>query len=209
MWKAKYHVLSAKRTAKVMDLKDITDYGHRLRFEGPIAKLPADPANWAMALRQLRTLAPQSARLLHKLLGSNSAPQVTSNRKAETRIVANPVRKALEGRVVEHRHFAGSRNAGLRRTALRLAKGKCAGCSRDFKKYLDGLGQRVLEVHHKKLLASRKFAAETFLSDLVVLCSNCHTLVHANNKRLVTVKILHTKIALWEKSALKRRATGR
>lgn len=198
-WKAKYHVLLDTRKAKVMELKDITDQGHQLRFAGPISELPADPANWAMALRQLRTLAPKSARLLEKLLGSNSAPQVTSKGKAATRTGGTPVPEALEGRLVEHRHFASSRNARLRRNALALAEGKCAGCSRDFTKYLDDLGQRVLEVHHKKLLASRKFAAVTFLSDLVVLCSNCHALVHANRTRPLPVATLSKMIGSWER----------
>ena len=198
-WKAKYHVLLDKRKAKVMELKDITNCGHRLRFEGPIAKLPADPANWAMALRQLRTLAPQCARLLHKVLGSNSAPQVSSKGKASTRTVGTPVRKALEGRLVENRHFASSRNAGLRRNALDLAEGKCAACDRDFSNYLKHLGLGVLEVHHKKPLASHKSAEVTFLSDLVVLCSNCHALVHANRTPPLAVAKLRKMIGSWER----------
>lgn len=197
-WKAKYHVLLDKRKAKVMELKDITDHGHQLRFAGPISELPSDPANWAMALRQLRTLAPKSARLLEKLLGSNSAPQVTSKGKAATRTGGTPVPEALEGRLVEHRHFASSRNAGLRRNALELAEGKCAACDRDFSNYLKHLGPGVLEVHHKKPLASHKSAEVTFLSDLVVLCSNCHALVHANRTRPLAVATLRKMTGSWE-----------
>lgn len=208
-WKAKYHVLLDTRKAKVMELKDITDQGHQLRFAGPISELPADPANWAMALRQLRTLAPKSARLLEKLLGSNSAPQVTSKGKAATRTGGTPVPEALEGRLVEHRHFASSRNARLRRNALELAEGKCAGCSRDFTKYLDDLGQRALEVHHKHPLAFNKFAKETYLSNLAVLCSNCHALVHANGVRPMAIKTLNAKIAAWERRVPKGHSTGR
>ena len=209
LWPASCHVLATKSSAQELILIDITDYGHRLRFGGLTSKLPADPANWAMALRQLRTLAPQSARLLQKVLFKNGVSQPTLNGKAASRAAANRLQKASEGRLVEHRHFRSSRNAALRRNALSLAGGKCAGCARDFSKYLDDLGQRVLEVHHKQPLAFNKFAKVTYLSNLVVLCSNCHTLVHANGKRPMAVKTLYAKIALWEKNALKRRASGR
>ena len=204
LWRASCHVLPSKSTAQVMELTDITEQGHRLRFGGPSSKLPADPANWAMALRQLRLLAPQSAELLRKLQFLNVDSHITANGKLESRAVANGARKALEGRVVEHRHFEGSRNSALRRNALALAEGKCTGCARDFTKYLDDLGQRVLEVHHKQPLAFNKFAKVTYLSNLVVLCSNCHTLVHANGKQPMSISTLRNKIVNWERRARKK-----
>ncbi len=204
LWRASCHVLPSKSTAQVMELTDITEQGHRLRFGGPSSKLPADPANWAMALRQLRLLAPQSAELLRKLQFLNVDSHITANGKLESRAVANGARKALEGRVVERRHLESSRNAPLRRNALALAGGKCAGCARDFTKYLDDLGQRVLEVHHKQPLAFNKFAKVTYLSNLVVLCSNCHTLVHANGKRPMAISTLRNKIVNWERRARKK-----
>ena len=204
LWRASCHVLPAKGTKEVMELIDITEQGHRLRFGGQVSKLPADPANWAMALRQLRLLAPQSAELLRKLQFKNVDSHISAYGGLESRAVANGVRKALEGRVVERRHLESSRNAPLRRNALALAEGKCAGCARDFTKYLDDLGQRVLEVHHKQPLAFNKFAKVTYLSNLVVLCSNCHTLVHANGKRPMAISTLRNKIVNWERRARKK-----
>lgn len=54
----------------------------------------------------------------------------------------------------------------------------CENCSFDFAKVYPKLGDGFIEVHHKKQLALLMPNEKTFISDLMLLCSNCHRMVH-------------------------------
>lgn len=54
----------------------------------------------------------------------------------------------------------------------------CENCSFDFAKVYPALGDGFIEVHHKKQLALLMPNEKTFISDLMLLCSNCHRMVH-------------------------------
>jgi predicted HNH restriction endonuclease len=103
--------------------------------------------------------------------------------------------RALEGLRVEALQYSKSRSGRLRREALRVASGVCATCRVDFSRYLDGRGERVLQVHHQKQLAATDVPRLTLLSDLAVLCANCHALIHADPLRALPVGELHAIIS--------------
>ena len=92
---------------------------------------------------------------------------------------------AREGRVVlalrRHRY----REQSLRRTKLRetLKQGRrliceVPGCGFDFAAKYGMLGRTFAEVHHKKPVSSSDKTRETRLSDLAIVCSNCHRMIH-------------------------------
>lgn len=95
------------------------------------------------------------------------------------------VERAMEGASTEAR--SRYRNPKLRESALQLAGGRCEGCGKNFAKYAQGLGRHCLVVHHKKQLRDTDQKHETRLSDLAVLCGNCHLLVHANPDKALTI----------------------
>lgn len=84
------------------------------------------------------------------------------------------------------------RSRKLRDKAFRHANGVCAVCERDYSRLLDGRGVRVLQVHHKRMLSKSEAETRTTLNDLVVVCANCHLLLHLDPKKPLTVKQLQT-----------------
>lgn len=101
---------------------------------------------------------------------------------------------AVEGIATEVLRYTRGRSARLRKAALELARGICATCDRDYSRFLDGDGIRVLQVHHKKQLSSRDVPTPTRVSELAVLCANCHALVHLDPQRAMPVSKLRRRL---------------
>ena len=93
----------------------------------------------------------------------------------------------IEGLRYEIITMKTKRSRKLRDTAFNNAKGVCAVCHRDFSKVLGGRGQRVLQVHHRRMISQRHTESVTKLSDLVVVCANCHLLLHLDPTTPMTV----------------------
>ena len=104
--------------------------------------------------------------------------------------------EALEGLAREYTAVARSRSGKLREDALRASKGKCEACGIDFSSLLDGFASRVLQVHHKNQLAYSPNEVVTSLTDLAVVCANCHSLVHASREHPMPIENLR---ALWRR----------
>lgn len=98
---------------------------------------------------------------------------------------------ALEGaqsrRLVLHRQ----RERALRNRKLALHARKnggrlvceIPGCGFDFEAVYGELGRGMAFVHHLKPLGERRRAERTDLSDLMVICANCHAVVHQADVR--------------------------
>jgi hypothetical protein len=109
--------------------------------------------------------------------------EITSSRNAST--VAEE--SGIEGLKTEYRLFKTARSSKLRDAAFEAAKGVCAVCGRDFSHVLGGRGIRALQVHHCKQLSARKAPSVTKVSDLAVVCANCHLLLHLDSGKALTV----------------------
>jgi 5-methylcytosine-specific restriction enzyme A len=92
------------------------------------------------------------------------------------RPIAEP--RAIEGLATETISYVRGRSRKLRDRALQEAGGICEACRVNFKRVLGGKGVRVLQVHHRRQFAATDAPRVTRLSDLAVLCANCHMLVH-------------------------------
>jgi hypothetical protein len=118
---------------------------------------------------------PKLKKELDELLG-NVEPHVNLDRSGPDKSSAGD--SDIEGLRSEYRAIKSKRSRRLRNKAFYLAKGICAVCRRDFSTLLGGRGKRVLQVHHREQLSARYSPAVTKLTDLVVVCANCHLLLH-------------------------------
>jgi 5-methylcytosine-specific restriction protein A len=95
---------------------------------------------------------------------------------------------APEGRVLYRRHRTRERDlkvvarkkAEVLRTTSRLA---CQACDLDFSERYGRRGKGFIECHHTKPLAESG-PTVTRLGDLILLCSNCHRMVHLRSPML-------------------------
>lgn len=97
---------------------------------------------------------------------------------------------AIEGLKTETSRYSRGRSKPLRDKALSKANGICCVCEVDFKKVIGGKGVKVLQVHHKKQLGITDTPRLTTLSDLAVVCANCHMLIHMDIKKALDIKKL-------------------
>ena len=92
---------------------------------------------------------------------------------------------AAEGQEVYLSHLRRERNrtiidAKKERVLDEHGRLTCEVCGFDFAAIYGKLGEGYCEVHHKIPLASLAGARVTTLSDLAIVCSNCHRVLHRN-----------------------------
>jgi len=90
------------------------------------------------------------------------------------------------------RHLQRERNPGLARKkkdqfTAKHGKLFCESCTLDFPAYGDQ-ADAVFEVHHRSALSNSPGEITTTLSDLAVLCSNCHRAIHRTKPMLSVEK---------------------
>jgi hypothetical protein len=88
------------------------------------------------------------------------------------------------------------RNAKLRQKALEIHGYSCQVCGFNFEKYYGRWGKTFAEVHHVKPLAElrgKKMITDP-KSDLVVLCANCHKMIHRKKGITLSVDELKAKL---------------
>lgn len=110
--------------------------------------------------------------------------------KQPPRILPPTEPSAIEGTMTETMRYVRGRSRHLREHALAAANGVCCVCGTDYSKLLGGKGVRVLQAHHRRQLAASDAPRVTKLSDLAVVCANCHSLIHMNLKRALGVEEL-------------------
>lgn len=86
-------------------------------------------------------------------------------------------------------HYRIDRSRRIRRAKVDQFKGKygavyCENCAFDFGKRYGSRGEGFIEVHHAVPLAVLLPNTVTFLSDLFLLCANCHRIVHRHRPDL-------------------------
>jgi 5-methylcytosine-specific restriction enzyme A len=92
--------------------------------------------------------------------------------------------EAAEGAILTRMHHYRERDASLARKRKEQAKAVhgrlfCEACDFDFAEAYGVRGEGFIEVHHTKALETLKPGAKTKLSELAILCANCHRMVHA------------------------------
>ena len=114
---------------------------------------------------------------------------------------------APEGRRFLTTHLRRERNVKLvaAKKAAVLAQGRrliCEACRFSFEDVYGSLGKDYCEVHHRQQLSLAK-AGVRELSDLAILCSNCHRMIHRTRPMLSVEKF--ALMYLTARSTAKRR----
>lgn len=88
-----------------------------------------------------------------------------------------------EGRVLTRTHKLRERNQSLtnkKKAQVLKEAGKleCEACAFDFHQVYGEIGKGFAECHHNKPVSELKPGEKTRLSDLAILCANCHRMIH-------------------------------
>jgi 5-methylcytosine-specific restriction enzyme A len=103
-------------------------------------------------------------------------------RRAEEGMAESAMEGALSFAFKRHR----ARESWLRNAKIQEAKQSNNGrlkcevlrCGFDFLEFYGEIGRDFAHVHHKKPLSDRTLPSETRLSDLAIVCANCHAMIH-------------------------------
>lgn len=101
-----------------------------------------------------------------------------------------------EGKRVLRQHYSYERSIKNRRKAIEIHGHKCLACGFDFdisygREYANG----YIEIHHIESLAKKEriINPET---DLIPLCSNCHSMAHRRRGRIISLQELRQLLIL-------------
>ena len=115
--------------------------------------------------------------------------------------LTEPARSIQEGERRLRAHYVRERSPRLREdklTAFRTLHGRlyCELCLEgQVPRYPTGLAERIFEVHHRTPLAAAGTPVRTTLSDLAVLCANCHRSVHSTTDVDASFRLLERHFA--------------
>lgn len=104
------------------------------------------------------------------------------------------IAEAEEGRLATRIHRSRERNRGLVEKAKSAALKRygrlfCAACDFDFVSRYGSTGEGVIDVHHTKPVHTMQPGDTTKVTDLVLLCSNCHRIVHSRRRWLTVDEV--------------------
>lgn len=119
---------------------------------------------------------------------------VKSLRQFVSEIYQNETFEFKEGDLSDRTHRYRERNSGaavkIKKKALELKSLKCKGCYIDYYHKHGELGISLMECHHLIPISSASHTGTTKSTDLVLLCANCHRLIHSRKEPL-TIDELH------------------
>lgn len=96
-----------------------------------------------------------------------------------------------EGKPTKYYTTRYERNPVNRREAIRIHGTKCMACGFDFEKAYGELGKDYIEVHHIVPLASRNEEIQVNpATDLIVVCANCHRMIHRKRDHVLSLEEL-------------------
>ena len=83
------------------------------------------------------------------------------------------------------------RDRKLRKATIKIHGFKCMACGFDFEKFYGPIGRDFIQVHHLIPVSTsegpRKVDPE---SEMAVVCSNCHSMIHRNRKKAIPIDVL-------------------
>lgn len=94
-----------------------------------------------------------------------------------------------EGRVLTYLHKSRERNTKVVKAKINVVlqqtgKLACEVCDFDFYEVYGELGNGFIECHHIRPLAESGAKSDTKISDLALVCPNCHRMLHRSNPLL-------------------------
>ena len=106
-------------------------------------------------------------------------------------VISDEEEEGEEGQILTRTHRYRERDAKLiKRKKERFLREhgslSCEVCGFDFGKVYGDHGDGFIECHHTKPVSELKVGAKTKLSDLALVCSNCHRMIHRKRPWLTT-----------------------
>jgi 5-methylcytosine-specific restriction protein A len=110
-----------------------------------------------------------------------------------------------EGKILSRVHRLRERNATIIKKKKEevfkdTGKLECEVCNFDFSEQYGDLGKGYAECHHTLPLSTLKGQSKTKLSDLAIVCANCHRMLHRSNHWLSVAElkevVVGTRIAV-------------
>lgn len=134
---------------------------------------------------------PQKLSDLCEAIRSGVCELSTNNELAGTE---TDMQEAEEGRILTRLHRVRERRPELVKLAKKTALRKygrlfCEACGFDFEKRYGATGREMIEVHHTKPLHTMSPGEKTRVQDLVLLCANCHRVVHSSRQWLSVAQV--------------------
>jgi hypothetical protein len=104
----------------------------------------------------------------------------------------------IDGNIQEGKtiYFYGKkyeRDSTIRNEVIKIQGHKCKICNFDFEKFYGDIGNGYIEVHHIIPLCKGEQNPNP-TTDLIVICSNCHKMIHRNKKRTLSPEELKEHI---------------
>lgn len=97
----------------------------------------------------------------------------------------------IDGKRTQYYTTRYERNPQNRKKAIEIHGTTCMVCGFNFEKFYGAIGKNYIEVHHTVPLASIDEEIEVNpQKDLVVLCSNCHRMIHRKKNHVLTLSEL-------------------
>lgn len=94
------------------------------------------------------------------------------------------------------------RDASLRERAIAIHGLDCQVCGFNFERRYGDFGARYAEVHHMVPLADNGIRATDPLTDLSVLCANCHRMIHRTRGVCLTIDELRAHLRAGDHDSL-------
>ena len=126
---------------------------------------------------------------------SNGYEVIDRRAEAEGSVVDEDDESAFpEGResFKTHRHLERDGKMPRKAKAKRLAEAgklECDVCGMDFHRVYGELGHGFIEAHHTVPVSELAGAQKTKVSDLALVCSNCHRMLHRGSSLLTVEKL--------------------
>lgn len=185
VYQATVHLV-AHGTARRLDRLIPIAVAVRLRRASGEPLVDADGNASGDRLQAVGSLEPASAALLDEVLDPDD----------DRDDVLVSVAGLPEGAPIEGKHRAIERNRGVHDAALRVHGHECMVCGFDFERRYGPRGAGFAEVHHLTPLASLRgeVVVTNPLTDVAVLCANCHRMVHQGDDVPIAIDVLRDEL---------------
>jgi len=103
-------------------------------------------------------------------------------------------RMVEEGKRKLKQHYVRERNSKIIKLAKKRALEKygelrCKVCGFSFSEHYEEMGKNFIEAHHTKPISQMLSGEKTSLKDIILLCSNCHRMIHIKYPALSVEKL--------------------